>query len=527
MSRNDDVTSQQETGLKPTESIRRASSKNILISVCVAAATYYSLTLIAKQFGGSLGSDAYFFLASLSNLAIGIIGSLIGTIFLPAFIQLLNQSDEAEAHNFASSIFSWCLVITCGVALPILVWNEQFFSYVSRFDTSQLSQISSALKYFAPIFLFGVLSEFFRVIALSIGQFTTAALSAFLPPFFLIAFLFAFGDAIHEEALIASLLAAKIIALIMLITVVGRKGIRIRFILINNQHTVRFVRSSAPYWSANVVTNAATFYFDYQASGLGAGVLTALAYANRIFMLPIVVFLTPIIEISRTKFSQMQSQGNYDAFNLYYNNLLRFSLYFSIPIAAFYLTFSSEIISAMFQRGAFQSENVIIAAECLKIYAWTIPIASIFIINGRACESYQRLLWPSIFGTIGNISLIFSAYYLSARFYYLGIPMSKVLIDLIYFLPFGFIAFQRFGGLPNWNMILRSALAAWFSASTTVGALFIFDLINIYSGEIISIYSVILRMFVFAILYCTTLLIVSSHVRREMKQFRFFINFKR
>jgi hypothetical protein len=105
--------------------------------------------------------------------------------------------------------------------------------------------------------------------------------------------------------------------------------------------------------------------------------------------------------------------------------------------------------------------------------------------------------------------------------------MSKVLIDLIYFLPFGFIAFLRFGGLPNWSMIFRSALAAWFSASTTVGALFIFDFINIYIGEKISFYSVIIRMFFFAILYFSTLLIVSSHVRREMKEFRFFINFKR
>jgi len=517
MSRNDDVTSQQETGLKPTESIRRAGSKNILISVCVAAATYYSLTLIAKQFGGSLGSDAYFFLASLANLASGIIGSLLGTVFLPAFIKLLTQSGKSEAYRFASSIFSWCLVITCAAALPIFIWNEQFFSLASRFSASQLSQMYQFLQYFVPIFLFGVLSEFFRVIALSIGKFTPAALTALFPPFFLITFLLGFGDTLHEETLVASLLLAKIIALLVLVTVVWKEGIRLRFILTNNQHTFHFLKSSAPYWSANVVTNAATFYFDYQASGLGAGVVTALAYANRIFMLPIVVFLTPLVEISRTKFAQMQSAGNHEAFNFFYNNLLRFALYFSVPIAALYLTFSQEIISAMFQRGAFQAESVTIAASCLSVYAWTIPFVSVFMVNGRACESYQRLLWPSIFGTFGNLIMIVSTYMLTNAFGYRGIPMAKVAIDILYLFPFGFIAVQLFGGMPRYRLIV-SSLAASLAAAIPTSVFFNLTFSERYNGASFSLNVLILWVVLFCSLYSLTLLILTPHIRSELKK---------
>lgn len=505
----------EETSARPsTESIKRAGGKNIFISLFVAGASFYSLTLIAKHFGGSVGSDAYFFLASLSTLASGIIGSLMGTVFLPAFIKLLTHTDKSEAHRFASSIFSWCLIISCVIAVPTIIWNEQFFMLISRFDDSQILQIDQVLKYFAPIFLLSVLSELFRVIALSIGKFSTAALTAIFPPFFLITSLVFFGDILQEVALVASLLLAKIAALIMLVVMVSRNGVRIRLNLTKNFDTFRFVKSSTPYWSANIVTNAATFYFDYQASGLGTGVLSALAYSNRIFMLPIVVFLNPLVEISRTKFAQFQATGDQVAFNNFYNNLVTFTVYFSVPIASIYFFFSEEIISALFQRGAFQAESVKVSASCLVIYAWSLPFVSVFQVNGRACESFQRLLWPSIFGTLGNLLMITLAYFLIQKINYMGIPAAKVATDLIYMLPFGFLAFQLLGGQPCYSQIFMAAVEAVIS-STFV--LLIFSLIPVetYNQYTFSLTILVLYVLAFLFLYFLMLYLISSRVRFE------------
>lgn len=499
-----------------TESIRRASTKNIFISVFVAGTSYYSLTLIAKHFGGSLGSDAYFFLASLSTLASGIIGSLMGTVFLPAFVKLLTYPDKSEAHRFASSIFSWCLLISCAVALPTIIWNEQFFKFASRFDASQISQIHQVLKYFAPIFLLSVLSELFRVIALSIGKFSTAALTAFFPPFFLTVFLVFLGNTHQEEVLVASLLLAKLAALIMLVIIVSREGVRVRFNLTKNSHTFQFVKSSAPYWSANVVTNAATFYFDYQASGLGTGVVTALAYANRIFMLPLTVFLIPLVEISRTKFAQLQATGEKVKFNDFYNKLIGFTIYLSVPIAAIYLIFSQEIISAMFQRGAFQVESVKIAASCLAIYAWSMPFASVFQVNGRACESFQRLLWPSIFGTIGNLLMIAATTFFTLKYGYTGIPMAKVVTDVIYLLPFGFITFHLFGGRPRYEQIARS-VAESLLASVLACVISTMYFGSGYRGVTYSVYTLMNTLSGFFVFYFGALYMLSLSVRGEMK----------
>lgn len=505
----------EDTVRPSTESIRRAGTKNIFISVFVAGSSYYSLTLIAKHFGSSLGSDAYFFLSSLSTLAAGLIGSLMGTVFLPAFIKLLSHSDKTEAHRFASSIFSWCLLLSCAFVLPTIIWNEQFFMLASRFDASQISQMHQVLKYFAPIFLLSVLSELFRVIVLSIGKFTTAALTAIFPPFFLIIFLALFSNILQEEALVASLLLAKTVALIMLVYVTLKHGVRVSISLNKNKHTFEFIRTSAPYWSANIITNAATFYFDYQASGFGTGIVSALAYANRIFMLPIVVFLNPIVDISRTKFAQLQVAREYGAFNNYYNKLIVFIVYFSVPLASIYLLFNEEIISALFQRGAFQADSVRIAASCLAIYAWALPLSAVFHVNGRACESFQRLLWPSIFGTLGNLLLIILTFVLTSELNYIGIPTAKVVIEIIYMLPFGFIALQLFGGRPRYGQLIR-AVGESVAASILIILIFKMGIVKSYSGLNFSLYALILYICVFIFLYAFSLFFLSGSVRLEM-----------
>jgi putative peptidoglycan lipid II flippase len=503
-----------------SDSVRRAGIKNVLISVVVAAASYFSLTLIARTFGGSVGSDAYFYLASLTTLASGLIGSLLATVFLPAFIELQIRAGREEANRFASSVFSGCLVL-CAIAAAIAaIWHTRFFLQVSRFDAAHLADMRPVLLYFAPVFLIGVMAEFFRVLALASGKFSTAAVTALFAPVLLILFIAAFADSLHEESLAASLLCAKVMTLVLLVfVVVQQTDVRIRLMWWPDTHTFRFVRSSVPYWSANVVTNVATFYFDYMASGLGAGVLTSLAYAQRIVSLPTAVFLNPLMEIARTRLALAQANRDDVGFNRQYNALLGLALYFSIPIAGLYMVLDREIVSGMFQRGAFGPANVDISAACLFIYAWTIPLSALFMVNGRACESYQRLTWPAVFGTVGNLAMMVATSVLVSHMGVLGIPFAKLASDALYFLPFGFIALTLFGGRPDLRQLLRTLAAA--AAATAVPAL-AFALSPWTGGHeesATSIRKLLLLVAGFLAAYALLLGALDGRVRREIHHF--------
>ena len=59
-------------------------------------------------------------------------------------------------------------------------------------------------------------------------------------------------------------------------------------------------------------------------------------------------------------------------------------------------------------------------------------------LTGRAIESFQKLLWPSLFGTFGNLLMIWVTFKLVSIYGYLGIPYARASVYWFYFLPFGF-----------------------------------------------------------------------------------------
>ena len=433
-----------------------SSLVNIAISITVAALTFLSLMFIAKRFGGSSGSDAYFFLLSITTLFTGLIGALFTTVLLPIFLELKSNSGHKIASEFFSSIFSWCILIILPIGLLSYFYYEPFYTLFSKFSSSLILDNRSILIYFGPIFVIGVLLEIFRATVLAFGEYVLAALGALFQPLFVLIALFEFSDQWHEESIAIALLCAKFLALVLISSVaVFKNNLAISLNFKKNPSSIQFVKVGFPYWSANLITSFATFFFDYVSSGLGPGVLTAISFAQRIFALPNTLLVLPILEIVRTKFSESQVKKDKELFLLHYNKIMELAIYLSIPIAVFYFFYAQEIVAALFQRGAFNSDSVAISATCLKIFAISIPFTSLFMVNGRACESFQKLQWPSIFGTIGNLIMILFTYLFISRFGYIGIPYARLAVDSLYFFPFGFIALSIFLGKLELRFLIK------------------------------------------------------------------------
>jgi len=484
------------TATKSSESFRESGIKNIAISVVVAALSFYSLTLVAWKFGGSTGSDAYFFLFSLTTLASGMISSLFAAVFLPVFVELKIRAGVTEASEFAGSILTWCILLILPLGIAAYVSYDAFYSMVSKFTHAQIIDVRFVLIYFAPIFVISVLSEFFRTLVLALGQYTSAAIGAVFQPAFLILSLFLLSGHLQEESLALSLLIAKLAVLVfMFIVVIKKERLRIPLLLKRNAATSRFVKVSAPYWGANLITNLATFFFDYMATGLGAGVLTSISYAQRIFTLPTTLILNPILEIAYTKFSESHARKDSKTFSMHYNKLLQLVLYLTIPIAALYFFIPEIIISSLFQRGAFGKEGVSIAASSLKVFAFSVPLVCLFMVNGRACESFQRLVWPSFFGTIGNLMMIGATLFFVERMGYLGIPYARLAMYLLFFLPFGFVALYLFAGKLNLSSVWKSGTTALVASLLPISAYF-------YSGLNIKLEPLFPALWLLGAIFC-------------------------
>lgn len=486
---------------------------NIVISLVAAAATYLSLALVARQFGGSAGSDAYFYLVSLTTIFTAVIGSVYSAVFLPVFIDIKIRFNPKSACAFASIVLTWSIIFCLFFSFLSYVFHEQFLLTVSKYDSVKLSQQSDIFILFSAVFFYSVMAEFFRLLLVAYARYTAAALVAIFPPVVLMIFLFSATAGSSASLLAWSLLASKAIVLLLTVTVLWTQGVKLVFSMARNPDMTKFLKVSTPYGSAGVVTYFATFFFDYMATGLGAGVLTSVTYAQRIFALPVALVVNPLLEIARARFAEFHAHNDKAAFQRQYEQVAKVLLYFSIPVALMLYCFAQEIVSMLFRRGAFSDESVSIAASCLQLLAMSVPLTAIFTLNGRTVESFQRLAWPSFFGTVGNLLLIYLTFELVQRYGFKGIPSARVLVDVLYFLPFGFLAVHLFGVRLRFSYLLRALGTAMLACALPV---FICGLINpIYFGvfELGQTVSALSLMGVFFLVYAAVLFLADSELR--------------
>jgi putative peptidoglycan lipid II flippase len=490
---------------------------NISISVLVAIATYATLALIARKFGASNGSDAYFYLLSLTTVTSALIGSVLSAVFLPVFIDLKVRYGLPDALDFGGVILSWTLVLGVLVGALVYLAHDSFFGLISKFDAMKLKQQRDILLFFGPLFFFTVLGEYFRLLLIALGRYTVAAFSALITPSLLVAVLLFSDQFLQEQVLAMTLFIARVAVLTYLVCICVNSGVRLRFTLVKSQQLIHFLKTAAPYGVAGFVTHFATFFFDYMATGLAAGVLTSVTYAQRVFALPLTLVVTPLLEIARVRFSEYRAGERMQSFQRQYDQLSKVVIYFSIPTAVVFYLFPEQIISMLFQRGAFTDKEVAISAACLKIFAFSIPLSCFFTLSGRVVESFQRLLWPSFFGTIGNVCLIITTFNLVDSLGFLGIPYARLMIDVAYFLPMGIIAIVTFGVRFDLLRQAYSMAVAGFACSIPVFMGWgLQPSIAVHLSDPVAYFFVLISLFLLC--YVLAILIVDRDFRRLLHE---------
>jgi putative peptidoglycan lipid II flippase len=452
----------------PRGQLSRLGGLNTAIGLLAAALTFTMLALIASKFGGSRGSDAYFFMFSLATVGTALLGGMVSAVMLPQFVEARVRTGLAQASDLASHLLGWVLLLCALLVIALAVFHDAFFSLASRFPEEQLHAQRSILGWLGPVLFFSVLAEYLRLLLLGSGSYVSAALMALITPLVLVVLLLA-GDSIQENSLAPALALSRALMLAVALVSLWRAGVVLRPSLRRHAGVARFMRVSAPYGPASLVTHLSTFFFDYMASGLGAGVLTAVTLAHRVFALPLMLLVTPVLEIARVRLAEYQARGDLASFQRQYAQLSVLVLYLALPSGVLFFVFPQDIISLLFQRGAFSPQDVEVATDCLRVLAWSVPLGCFFTLNGRVVESFQQLGLPALLGSMGNLSLIALTFVLVGALGYVGIPLARLSVDLVFLLPLGIWLLRRHGVRVDMVQLLGTLGRAAIACALPVG----------------------------------------------------------
>src|SRR4030081_3128675 len=349
--------------------------------------------MLAAILGAGPVADAFFVALRLPNHFRAIFAEgAFNAAFVPAYAHLYGES-EASAKLFANRIFT--LLFTAQVVLLAVAWL--FMPQVIAILAPGFSQdpargeLAIALtRITCPYLLLVTLVTLYGGMLNVMHRFASAAAA----PIFLnlsmmatLALAVLFPGAGYAAAW--GVLIAGLLGFLLLAGDAWRSRILPRFAPLKLDADVRaFFRALGPATIGSMGTQVALFADTIIATFLPVGALSALYYADRLNQLPIGVIGIAIGTVLLPEMSRRLTADDHAGAKAAQRRAFDFTLLFSVPFVAAFLTVSDVIMRAMFARGAFSKADAGTAAATLAAYA--VGLIPFVMIRSAVATFYAR-----------------------------------------------------------------------------------------------------------------------------------------
>src|SRR5215469_16324520 len=350
--------------------------------------------MLAAILGAGPVADAFFVALRLPNHFRAIFAEgAFNAAFVPAYAHVAGESGEASAKLFADRIFT--LLFLSQVVLLVLAWlfMPQVMSILAPGFTSDPAQRGLAIELTRitfPYLLLITLVTLYGGMLNVMQRFASAAAAsiflnlAMMAALALVAFFPTAGHAAAWGVLISGFLQYFLLA-----GDLARHGGLPRLARISFDEDVRsFFAALGPATLGSMGTQVALFADTIIATFLPAGALSALYYADRLNQLPIGVIGIAIGTVLLPEMSRQLTAHDQDGAMQSQRRAFDFTLLFSVPFVAAFLTVPNVIMRAMFARGAFSKADAAAAGVTLAAYA--IGLVPFVLIRSAVATFYAR-----------------------------------------------------------------------------------------------------------------------------------------
>jgi putative peptidoglycan lipid II flippase len=395
--------------------------------------------LIAQFLGVSLLSDAFFAAFRLPNFFRRVFAEgAFNSAFVPIFIEKLHDNEsgkkgELDDKQFARNIFSILLysllifTVIFQLFMPTLM-KLLFPGFFVDAEKSDLLISLSRITIFYLIFI-SIVSLLSGILN-SINKFAAAAAAPIILNGTLVASIFVFGSMVpnYAYALSWGVFAAGILQFLWLFYFTFKEGFLVFPTIPKiSPNTKKFFRKLLPgVIGANVMQ--INLLVDSIFASMIAGAVSYIYYADRINQLPLAMIGIAIGIALLPTLSRKIKSGNLVEANQLQNVALEIGLILVIPAATALALLSHQIISALFERGAFGAKETFAVASALGIYALGLPSYVLVKVMEPGFFSRGDTKTPMKIAMVclcGNV--IFNLTFFSLDFGFIGIVISSVL----------------------------------------------------------------------------------------------------
>lgn len=366
-----------------TTSVLKAAWLIALVTIASKFIGFARDMVVANFYGATQVSDAYFYALQIPSLAIIILGGVGGpfhsatvAIFSKLIPNFDSKPDEVVNRLYNTFLTTTFLFFAMLAILGFFFADKIMGVIISAGSPELVALASQHFKIMSPIILIGGIIGIFYGLLVTHKRFILPNLSPMvLSLVVIVSICLANNDKSGIILAIATTVGA-ICQLLLQFPALRKIGYKIQpnFELVNNPQFKNILELLFPAILSSTMGQI-TIYIDmFFASTLQEGAWTSVVFANRIFQFPVGILVTAFLVPLFPIFSKLAGEGEskFQEIRDYFNKGVGVLFFAAIPIIIMILTLAKDGVSLVFERGAFNSNAVIMVTEALCFLSFSI-----------------------------------------------------------------------------------------------------------------------------------------------------------
>jgi putative peptidoglycan lipid II flippase len=461
--------------------VRAAAWLSVLAGIAGVAAFAREIVQ-ASAFGGGAEVDAYLVAVGVPFLISTSLVSTLEAAVVPVYLTCQTAA-RIRAEQFVRALYLWLLAGGIAVTIALMALLPWLLPLQAPgYSAARIDLVTSLATWTTPAILFAGLYGLGRSILNAEHRFTWPALAPAVSAVVMIAVM-VIGRGLGARALAIGYTAGMMGAWLTVYVpiVVGRlPGARPSLEWLNGD--VRTVaRATLALLSGVAAMSAIPVVDRYMASRFPPGVISALAYADRVVQIPMTLVATAVTTATFPLLSRTAARGDVAGIRATLGLSIRLLAALLVPAAVLLVVAPGDVVRAIFERGAFGAQEAELTTVTLRGLAVGLLFMGVLQVLPRAFNAMQLAGIVALSGLLNlgfkialNIMLVpiagYRGFALATSFMYIatGVTMAVILrnklsgIDLRASLP----ALARVAAAG----LVMAAVAAWVSHAMTSSA---------------------------------------------------------
>lgn len=414
-----------------------------IMTLVVKGMGFFKEMEVGRAFGLSELIDTFLIASLIPGFINNVFMSSFQNVFIPNYIAEKKFSSNIGSFQSACVIITFCLGIVLSIgayALTVFFLEDIFGGHSYEYYDLVRSQFYIML----PCILFWSLSSLLGGLLEVNGLFSFSSIYPIITSLVVLLCLFFLKNELGYKLLAFGMLVGSFLEFVYLLWVsIFKKTLQLSKPDFFSPNIVAIYRQLPSKIGSGFLTGTTGFVNQFFAAQLVVGSIAALNYGMKIPSFLASILIISIGSVVLPYFSILVHENRLKAYEVLYKSIL-YVFVLSLIVACIIFFFSEDIISLLFEKGNFTSNDTLIVSKIQKILLAYVPfyISSIIIIKFlTSINKNAYMFYASILNLILN--LVLNLYFV--KIYNVnGLAIATTIVYIVNFgVLFLFVSYQR------------------------------------------------------------------------------------